>query len=97
MWFVIAGLVLRFSGQSMYKTSLADPLVATGGVALFVEMLIFSWTLLDVVRKSPKKTGPAEIWILSGILWAVVSGTLHLAITLRHGNRQCTAGKRPLE
>jgi hypothetical protein len=81
----------------MYKTSLADPLVATGGVALFVEMLIFSWTLLDVVRKSPKKTGPAEIWILSGILWAVVSGTLHLAITLRHGNRQCTAGKRPLE
>jgi uncharacterized protein involved in response to NO len=46
-------------------------------------MLIFGWTLLDVVRKSPKKTGPAEIWILSGILWAVVSGTLHLAITIR--------------
>ena len=83
MWLVIAGLVLRFSGQSMYKTSLADPLVAVGGVALFVGMLIFSWTLLDVVRKSPKKTGPAEIWILSGILWAVVSGALHLAITIR--------------
>ena len=83
MWLVIAGLVLRFSGQSMYKTSLADPLVTAGGIALFIGMLIFGWTLVEVVRKSPKKTGPAEIWILSGILWSVVSGALHLAITIR--------------
>jgi hypothetical protein len=39
--------------------------------------------LLDVVRKSPKKTGPAEIWILSGILWAFVGGALHLSMTIR--------------
>ena len=83
MWLVIAGLVLRFSGQSMYKTSFADPLVAAGGITLFVGMMVFGWTLLDVVRQSPKKTGPAEIWILSGILWAVISGALHLAITIR--------------
>jgi hypothetical protein len=83
MWLVITGLVLRFTGQSLYKTSLADPLVAAGGIALFAGMLVFGWTLFEVVRLAPKKTGPAEIWILGGILWSVVAGALHLAITLR--------------
>ncbi len=49
LWFVVAGLVLRFSGQSMYKTSLADPLIAAGGILLFVGLLVFGWTLLEVV------------------------------------------------
>ncbi|MBT4124769.1 MAG: hypothetical protein HOJ22_06535 [Chloroflexi bacterium] len=83
MWLVIAGLLFRFSGQSMWKTSLADPLVAIGGILLFAGMLVFGLTLLDVVRKSSSKSGPAEIWIISGIAWSMVAGALHLAVTVR--------------
>lgn len=83
MWLVIAGLSLRFTGQSIYKTSIADPLVAAGGILLFAGLLVFGWTLLEVVRRSVSRSGPAEIWMLSGMFWSVVSGFLHLAITLR--------------
>ena len=67
----------------MWKTSLADPLVAIGGILLFAGMLVFGLTLLDVVRKSSSKSGPAEIWIISGIAWSMVAGALHLAVTVR--------------
>lgn len=83
MWLVIAGLLFRFSGQSLYKTSLADPLVVIGGLLLFAGLLVFAITLFEVVRLSPRKSGSAEIWMISGIFWSVVSGALHFAITLR--------------
>jgi uncharacterized protein involved in response to NO len=83
MWLVVVGLVARFSGQSLYKTSAADPLVAAGGVILFAGMLVFGWALLGVMRTAPRKTGPVHMWIWAGIVWSVVAGALHLAITVR--------------
>ena len=83
LWLVVIGLVLRFSGQSFYKTSLGDPFVAAGGIALFAGTLIFAWTMLGVMRTATNRTGSAENWILSGIFWAVAAGALHLAITIR--------------
>jgi hypothetical protein len=83
MWFVIAGLLFRFSGQSMYKTSFADPMLVVGGVLLLAGMLVFGWTLLHVIRLSSSKSGPAEIWLISGIAWSVVAAALHLLITVR--------------
>jgi len=95
MWLVIAGLLFRFSGQSMYKTSLADPLVLIGGVLLFAGMLVFGWTLLNVVRLSSSRTGPAELWLQSGIFWSVVSGALHLAVTIRMAIDSAPLGHAP--
>ena len=83
MWLVIAGLLFRFTGQSVYKTSFGDPLVAAGGVLLFGGLLVFAWTLFAVVRLSDSRSGPAEIWMISGIFWSVIAGGLHLAVTLR--------------
>ncbi len=95
MWLVIAGLFFRFTGQSLYKTALADPLVVIGGITLFAGMLVFGWTLVSVVRLSSNRYGPAEIWILSGILWSVVSGALHLVITLRMAIDNAPLGYAP--
>jgi hypothetical protein len=95
MWLVIAGLLLRFMGQSLYKTSLADPLVAIGGVLLFAGLLVFGWTLLEVVRHSSNKLGPPELWMISGIFWSVVSGGLHLAVTLRMAIDSAPLGYTP--
>ena len=92
MWLVIAGLLFRFSGQSMYKTSLADPFVAIGGILLFAGMLVFGTTLIDVVRKSANKSGPAEIWMISGIGWSMIAGALHLAVTLRMASDSAPLG-----
>jgi uncharacterized protein involved in response to NO len=83
MWLVITGLLFRFTGQSVYKTSFADQLVVIGGVLLLAGMIVFGWTLLNTVRLSSSKSGPAEIWIISGMFWSVVAGGLHLAVTLR--------------
>lgn len=83
MWLTITGLLLRFTGQSMYKSSVADPLLVSGGIALAAGLMLFAWTLFDVVRGSTDKSGPAELWMISGIFWSATSGILHLAIVLR--------------
>jgi hypothetical protein len=95
MWLVIAGLLFRFSGQSMYKTSFADPMVVVGGVLLLAGMLVFGWTLLHVVRMSASRSGPAEIWLISGIAWSVVAAALHLAITVRMAIDSAPLGHAP--
>jgi uncharacterized protein involved in response to NO len=79
----VIGLVVIFTGQSLYKTSAADPLLAIGGVVLFAGMLVFAWSLLEVLRSAPNKTGPVEMWAWSGIVWAAAAGALYLAVTLR--------------
>ncbi len=83
MWLVVLGLVLRFTGQSVYKTTFGDPLVLAGGILLFAGLLVFGWTLLEVVRRAPSRSGVSEMWAMSGIFWAVVAGALHLTVTLR--------------
>lgn len=95
MWLVVAGLLFRFTGQSVYKTSFGDPLVASGGILLFAGLLVFAWTLFEVFRKSESKSGPAEIWMISGIFWSVVAGGLHLAITLRMAIDSAPLGYAP--
>lgn len=95
MWLVIAGLLFRFTGQSVYKTAFGDPLVAIGGVLLFAGMLVFGWTLLEVIRRSNSRGGPAEIWIISGVFWSVVSSGLHLAIALRMAIDSAPLGHAP--
>jgi uncharacterized protein involved in response to NO len=95
MWLVIAGLLFRFSGQNMWKTSLADPLVAVGGILMFAGLLVFGLTLLDVVRHSSSKSGPAEVWIISGVVWSMIAGALHLAVTLRMASDSAPLGHAP--
>lgn len=80
---VVIGLIARFSGQSLYRTSVADPLVAAGGIILFAGMLVFGWSLLEVMRTAPRKTGSVEMWAWAGIVWSMVAGALHLVVTLR--------------
>ncbi|NQW19299.1 MAG: NnrS family protein [Chloroflexi bacterium] len=95
MWLVIAGLLFRFTGQSLYKMSLADPLVAIGGVLLFAGMLVFGWTLYGVIRLSTSQSGSAEIWMISGVFWSVIAGALHLVITLRMAVDSAPLGYAP--
>ncbi len=83
MWLVVIGLTTRFSGQSLYRTSLTEPLLAAGGIILFAGMLVFGWSLLGVMRTAPRKTGSVEMWLWAGIAWAVLAGGLHLAVTVR--------------
>jgi len=79
----------------MYKTSFADPMVVVGGVLLLAGMLVFGWTLLHVVRMSASRSGPAEIWLISGIAWSVVAAALHLAITVRMAIDSAPLGHAP--
>lgn len=83
LWFVLGGMILRFTGQSVYKTSAADPLVAIGGFFLFAGTLVFGWAMFEVIRSSPRKTGQAEMWVWGGITWSMIAGALHFAVTLK--------------
>ena len=95
MWLVVIGLLLRFTGQSMYKTAFADPLVLAGGISLFAGLAVFALTLFDVIRLSKSRTGPAELWLVSGVFWSVVAGALHLAVTVRMAIESAPLGYGP--
>ena len=95
MWLVVIGLLLRFTGQSMYKTAFADPLVLAGGISLFAGLAVFALTLFDVIRLSKSRTGPAELWLVSGVFWSIVAGASHLAVTVRMAIESAPLGYGP--
>ncbi len=83
MWLVILGLLLRFTGQSLYTLPIAGLFLIVAGILLFIAMFIFTWTLYGVIRYSASKSGPAEIWLVTGVIWSVLSGAIHLVIMFR--------------
>ncbi len=83
MWLVILGLLLRFTGQSLYTLPIAGLFLIVAGILLFIAMFVFTWTLYGVIRYSASKSGPAEIWLVTGVIWSVLSGAIHLVIMFR--------------
>jgi hypothetical protein len=83
MWLVILGLLMRFTGQTLYTLPIAGIFLMAAGILLFIAMFVFAWTLYGVIRYSASKSGPAEIWLVTGVIWSVLSGALHLAIMFR--------------
>jgi hypothetical protein len=95
MWLVISGLLLRFTGQALYKLPIAGLLMTASGISLFIAMLVFAWTLYEVIRYSTSKSGPAEIWLIAGVIWSVLSGAIHLAVTFRMAMQGAPLGHTP--
>jgi hypothetical protein len=95
MWLVISGLLARFTGQTLDMLPIAGLLMAAGGILLFIAMVVFAWTLYRVIRYSASKSGPAEIWLVVGVIWAVFSGMIHLAITSRMAMQGAPLGHPP--
>ena len=95
MWLVISGLLARFTGQTLDMLPIAGLLMAAGGILLFIAMVVFGWTLYGVIRYSASKSGPAEIWLVVGVIWAVFSGMIHLAITSRMAIQGAPLGHPP--
>ncbi|MDP6081094.1 MAG: NnrS family protein [Arenicellales bacterium] len=95
MWLVISGLLFRFIGQALYKLPIAGLLVALSGISLCIAMLVFAWALYGVIRHAANKSGPAEIWLVGGVVWSVLSGVIHLVVTFRMAIQSAPLGYVP--
>src|SRR5690606_7901371 len=79
---MLAGIVLRATGQAFYRHDVAAPLLVTSGLALFAGTMVFALTLAEVLRRGRRGPVRVEHWFWTGIPWAVIAGGLHLWVVL---------------
>jgi len=78
----LGAIVLRAAGQGLHGTAPGSVALASSGVSLLVGVLVFAFTLGEVLRGGKPSRSPLERWLWTGLGWAVVAAVLHLAITI---------------
>jgi uncharacterized protein involved in response to NO len=80
---ILAGITLRALGQIAHESPTSEPLLIASGLTLLAGYATFALTLASVLRGGRPSGTPVERWIWTGITWALVAATLHLAITIQ--------------
>lgn len=82
---VLAALMLRFTGQTLYTMAASNAILVASGVALLAGVGLFAGLMGYALRRGSAPHGPAEPWLWAGIMWALAAAAIHLAIVARMG------------
>jgi len=82
---VLAGIALRFAGQTLDSATVGPGLLIASGVSLGLGVALFALVIGRALLRGTAPHGIAEPWLWMGLLWSVVAVGLHLWIVVRMG------------
>ena len=82
---VLAGIVLRFTGQTLDSATAGPFLLVASGVSLGLGVILFALVIGRALLRGTAPRGIAEPWLAMGLVWAVVAVGLHLDIVVQMG------------
>lgn len=77
---VLAGIGLRFVGQTLSFLEASSALLVASGIALLAGILVFAGTMGLTLWRGWSNNPLADCWIWAGSLWALAAAGVHLAI-----------------
>ena len=82
---VLAGIVLRFTGQTVDAPAVSPGVLFASGACLGLGVALFVLVIGRALHRGTAPHGPAEPWLGMGLIWAVAAAGLHLNIVARMG------------
>ena len=88
---VVAGVTLRFFGQSLHRRSFSPELLDASGVLLLAGVLIYAIVIGRALIRGQNRRTQTEAWLWSAIAWAVIAAALHARIVFRMADTDAAA------
>ncbi|MCH7592915.1 MAG: NnrS family protein [Chloroflexi bacterium] len=88
---VLAGVTLRFFGQSLHRRWFSPDLLEASGVLLLAGMLIYAVVIGRALIRGQNRRTQTEAWLWSAIVWAVIAAALHARIVFRMADTDAAA------
>jgi hypothetical protein len=79
----VAGIILRFVGQTAPAGQVAHAVAVTGAIAVLGGVAVFVLFSARALARGEPSHAPTDRWLWAGLAWAVIAAVLHMAATWR--------------
>jgi len=79
LFLLATGTTVRFLAQTMPASPVAQASAFAGAMAIFVAVLCFVAFAGHTLARGARVHDSVEVWLIAGLVWAVVAAGLHLA------------------